>query len=198
MAQGKRQEPHPSVFITYKAYIQFSSNRFCIVFSCYQGRSEILSLTGSFMQNDSVGIWSRGGGTSVCPHDQTVVSLEFGGGITCCLSCSGGFKFPNLVMVSTVREILCLAWTSITQVMVGKFIAGHEQSQLHLAKERSQRFGTQPFSISFIGMGVFTSNQSPNQKIDISSKLLYINIQTELKSLVLSGSDTTRIEFKFK
>ena len=33
--------------------------------------------------------------------------------------------------------------------MVGTFIAGQEQSQLQLAKERRQRFGSQPSSISF-------------------------------------------------
>lgn len=37
----------------------------------------------------------------------------------------------------------------LVQVMVGTFIAGQEQSQLELAKERRLRFGAQPSSISF-------------------------------------------------
>lgn len=37
----------------------------------------------------------------------------------------------------------------LLQVMVGTFVAGQEQSQLELAKERRQRFGAQPSSISF-------------------------------------------------
>ena len=45
--------------------------------------------------------------------------------------------------------LVFLTSTFITQVMVGTFIAGQEQSQLQLAKERRQRFGSQPSSISF-------------------------------------------------
>ncbi|KFK29037.1 hypothetical protein AALP_AA7G080500 [Arabis alpina] len=90
----------------------------------YEGRFEILSLTGSFMQNDSGGTRSRAGGMSVCLAGPD--GRVFGGGL------AGLFLAAGPV-----------------QVMVGTFIAGQEQSQLQLAKERRQRFGTQPPSISF-------------------------------------------------
>ncbi|KAL1201171.1 AT-hook motif nuclear-localized protein 3 [Cardamine amara subsp. amara] len=90
----------------------------------YEGRFEILSLTGSFMQNDSGGTRSRAGGMSVCLAGPD--GRVFGGGL------AGLFLAAGPV-----------------QVMVGTFIAGHEQSQLELAKERRQRFGSQPSSISF-------------------------------------------------
>ncbi|XP_024005805.1 AT-hook motif nuclear-localized protein 3 isoform X2 [Eutrema salsugineum] len=90
----------------------------------YEGRFEILSLTGSFMQNDSGGTRSRAGGMSVCLAGPD--GRVFGGGL------AGLFLAAGPV-----------------QVMVGTFIAGQEQSQLQLAKERRQRFGAQPSSISF-------------------------------------------------
>ncbi|KAL0659747.1 hypothetical protein Bca4012_080332 [Brassica carinata] len=90
----------------------------------YEGRFEILSLTGSFMQNDSGGTRSRAGGMSVCLAGPD--GRVFGGGL------AGLFLAAGPV-----------------QVMVGTFIAGQEQSQLQLAKERRQRFGSQPSSISF-------------------------------------------------
>ncbi|CAN8230575.1 unnamed protein product [Cochlearia groenlandica] len=86
----------------------------------YEGRFEILSLTGSFMQNDSGGTRSRAGGMSVCLSGPE--GRVFGGGL------AGLFVAAGPV-----------------QVMVGTFIVGHEQSQ-----ERRQRFGVhQPSSISF-------------------------------------------------
>ncbi|KAJ0263303.1 AT-hook motif nuclear-localized protein 3 [Hirschfeldia incana] len=88
----------------------------------YEGRFEILSLTGSFMQNDTGGTRSRAGGMSVCLAGPD--GRVFGGGL------AGLFLAAGPV-----------------QVMVGTFIAGQEQSQL--AKERQQRFGSQPSSISF-------------------------------------------------
>ncbi|KAG2263211.1 hypothetical protein Bca52824_070290 [Brassica carinata] len=90
----------------------------------YEGRFEILSLTGSFMQNDTGGTRSRAGGMSVCLAGPD--GRVFGGGL------AGLFLAAGPV-----------------QVMVGTFIAGQEQSQLQLAKERRQRFGSQPSSISF-------------------------------------------------
>ncbi|XP_010433655.1 PREDICTED: AT-hook motif nuclear-localized protein 3-like [Camelina sativa] len=90
----------------------------------YEGRFEILSLTGSFMQNDSGGTRSRAGGMSVCLAGPD--GRVFGGGL------AGLFLAAGPV-----------------QVMVGTFVAGQEQSQLELAKERRQRFGAQPSSISF-------------------------------------------------
>ncbi|CAH8275406.1 unnamed protein product [Arabidopsis lyrata] len=90
----------------------------------YEGRFEILSLTGSFMQNDSGGTRSRAGGMSVCLAGPD--GRVFGGGL------AGLFLAAGPV-----------------QVMVGTFIAGQEQSQLELARERRLRFGAQPSSISF-------------------------------------------------
>ncbi|CAH8384719.1 unnamed protein product [Eruca vesicaria subsp. sativa] len=90
----------------------------------YEGRFEILSLTGLFMQNDSGGTRSRAGGMSVClvgPDGRV-----FGGGL------AGLFLAAGPV-----------------QVMVATFTAAQEQSHLQLAKERRQRFGSQPPSISF-------------------------------------------------
>ncbi|KAF8084119.1 hypothetical protein N665_0733s0008 [Sinapis alba] len=90
----------------------------------YEGRFEILSLTGSFMQNDTGGTRSRAGGMSVCLAGPD--GRVFGGGL------AGLFLAAGPV-----------------QVMVGTFIAGQEQSQLQLAKDRRQRLGAQPSSISF-------------------------------------------------
>ncbi|CAA7060234.1 unnamed protein product [Microthlaspi erraticum] len=90
----------------------------------YEGRFEILSLTGSFMQKDTGGTRSRAGGMSVCLAGPD--GRVFGGGL------AGLFLAAGPV-----------------QVMVGTFVAGQEQSQLELAKERRQRFGAQPSSISF-------------------------------------------------
>ncbi|CAN8325892.1 unnamed protein product [Cochlearia groenlandica] len=90
----------------------------------YEGRFEILSLTGSFMQTDSGGTRSRSGGMSVCLAGPD--GRVFGGGL------AGLFLAAGPV-----------------QVMVGTFIPGHEQSHLELAKERRQRFGSQPSNISF-------------------------------------------------
>ncbi|KAF8114063.1 hypothetical protein N665_0043s0127 [Sinapis alba] len=90
----------------------------------YEGRFEILSLTGLFMQNDSGGTRSRAGGMSVCLAGPD--GRVFGGGL------AGLFLAAGPV-----------------QVMVATFIAAQEQSHLQLAKERRQRFGAQPPSISF-------------------------------------------------
>ncbi|CAH8304211.1 unnamed protein product [Eruca vesicaria subsp. sativa] len=85
----------------------------------YEGRFEILSLTGSFTQNDTGGTRSRAGGMSVCLAGPD--GRVFGGGL------AGLFLAAGPV-----------------QVMVGTFIAGQEQSQLQVLKERRQ-----PSSISF-------------------------------------------------
>lgn len=90
----------------------------------YEGRFEILSLTGLFMQNDSGGTRSRAGGMSVCLAGPD--GRVFGGGL------AGLFLAAAPV-----------------QVMVATFVAAQEQSHLQLAKERRQRFGAQPPSISF-------------------------------------------------
>lgn len=47
------------------------------------------------------------------------------------------------------HELYFVSDMDLLQVMVGTFIAGQEQSQLELAKERRLRFGAQPSSISF-------------------------------------------------
>ncbi|CAN6987407.1 hypothetical protein IGI04_001493 [Brassica rapa subsp. trilocularis] len=90
----------------------------------YEGRFEILSLTGLFMQNDTGGTRSRAGGMSVCLAGPD--GRVFGGGL------AGLFLAAGPV-----------------QVMVATFIAAQEQSHLQLAQERRQRFGAQPPSISF-------------------------------------------------
>ncbi|KAJ0239781.1 AT-hook motif nuclear-localized protein 3 [Hirschfeldia incana] len=90
----------------------------------YEGRFEILSLTGLFMQNDNGGTRSRAGGMSVCLAGPD--GRVFGGGL------AGLFLAAGPV-----------------QVMVATFVAAQEQSHLELAKERRQRFGAQPPSISF-------------------------------------------------
>ncbi|XP_013599727.1 PREDICTED: AT-hook motif nuclear-localized protein 3-like [Brassica oleracea var. oleracea] len=91
----------------------------------YEGRFEILSLTGLFMQTDSGGTRSRAGGMSVCLAGPD--GRVFGGGL------AGLFLAAGPV-----------------QVMVATFVAAQEQSHLQLAKERRQRFGAQPPpSISF-------------------------------------------------
>ena len=100
------------------------------------------------MQTDSGGTRSRAGGMSVCLAGPD--GRVFGGGLAGLFLAAGPVQVNGSCFhILTLREFLCLTLIFITQVMVGTFIAGQEQSQLQLAKERRQRFGSQPSSISF-------------------------------------------------
>lgn len=66
---------------------------------CEQGRFEILSLTGSFMQNDSGGTRSRAGGMSVCLAGPD--GRVFGGGL------AGLFLAAGPVQVRLSFQIVC-------------------------------------------------------------------------------------------
>jgi predicted DNA-binding protein with PD1-like motif len=65
----------------------------------YEGRFEILSLTGSFMQNDSGGTRSRAGGMSVCLAGPD--GRVFGGGL------AGLFLAAGPVQVRLSFQIVC-------------------------------------------------------------------------------------------
>lgn len=101
------------------------------------------------MQNDSGGTRSRAGGMSVCLAGPD--GRVFGGGLAGLFLAAGPVQVSSNFHRSFVvsEHEFRVFDIDLLQVMVGTFIAGQEQSQLELAKERRQRFGAQPSSISF-------------------------------------------------
>ncbi|KAF2315741.1 hypothetical protein GH714_040276 [Hevea brasiliensis] len=92
----------------------------------YEGRFEILSLSGSFMPTNSGGTKSRSGGMSVSLAGPDGV---VGGGLAGMLVAAGSVQ--SVVIERQVFKYVLYGLFWVHQVVVGSFLPGHQQEQKH-------------------------------------------------------------------
>ncbi|CAN1258689.1 AT-hook motif nuclear-localized protein 1 [Linum perenne] len=106
----------------------------------YEGRFEILSLSGSFMPSESGGTRSRSGGMSVslASPDGRVV----GGGIAGLLIAASPVQvcFSSIFLSSAFVKHFIITCQLVNQVVVGSFLAGNQHEQTPKKHNKANSF----------------------------------------------------------